>query len=89
MQSAQPTIGSVGWLPMIQREFSRAYASPFSVILLDDLERLIEYVPIGPRFSSAILQTLITLVRAPPPTGSKLLTGHGLGFLSSICHAPR
>lgn len=30
--------------------------SPASVIVLDDIERLLEYVAIGPRFSNAILQ---------------------------------
>ena len=30
--------------------------SPLSVIVLDDIERLLEYVAIGPRFSNAILQ---------------------------------
>jgi hypothetical protein len=30
--------------------------SPISLIVLDDLERLLEYVAIGPRFSNIILQ---------------------------------
>lgn len=30
--------------------------SPLSVIVLDDIERLLEYVAIGPRFSNAVLQ---------------------------------
>jgi hypothetical protein len=36
--------------------FEDAYRSPLSVIILDDIERLLEYVPIGPRFSNTILQ---------------------------------
>ena len=30
--------------------------SPLSMVVLDDIERLLEYVPIGPRFSNGILQ---------------------------------
>ena len=33
------------------------------MIILDDLERLLEYVPIGPRFSNTMLQTLQVCVR--------------------------
>ena len=32
-----------------------------------------EYVPIGPRFSNAILQTLLVLFKRIPPKGRKLL----------------
>ncbi|KAG0566788.1 hypothetical protein KC19_7G089800 [Ceratodon purpureus] len=54
--------------------FEDAYKSPFSIIILDDIERLIEYVPIGPRrFSNLILQTLLVLVKRNPPKGKKLL----------------
>jgi len=34
----------------------RRAQSPMSMVVLDDLERLLEYVPIGPRFSNGILQ---------------------------------
>jgi vesicle-fusing ATPase len=40
----------------ITRVFEDAYRSPLSVILVDDIERLLEYVAIGPRFSNAVLQ---------------------------------
>ena len=40
--------------------------------MLDDLERLLEYVRIGPRFSNVVLQTLITCVKRTPKT-SKLV----------------
>jgi vesicle-fusing ATPase len=43
------------------------------MIILDDLERLLEYVPVGPRFSNAVLQTLLVLVKALPPAGRRLL----------------
>jgi len=37
------------------RIFNDAYKSSLSCILIDNIERLIEYVDIGPRFSNAIL----------------------------------
>lgn len=56
----------------IHSTFLDAYKSKLSYILLDDLERLMEYMNIGPRFSTTILQALIVLLSTPPPTGSKL-----------------
>lgn len=51
-----------------------SYRSPLSLIFLDDIERLIEYVPIGPRFSNAVLQTLMVLLKKiPSEEGRKLL----------------
>ena len=46
---------------------SHCAQSPMSMIVLDDLERLLEYVPIGPRFSNAILQVLLILLKKQPP----------------------
>ena len=43
------------------------------MIVLDDLERLLEYVPIGPRFSNTILQVLLVLLKKQPPQGRRLL----------------
>jgi len=51
-----------------------SYRSPLSLIFLDDIERLIEYVPIGPRFSNSVLQTLMILLKKiPSEEGRKLL----------------
>lgn len=57
----------------IQKVFDDAHRSALSMVVLDDLERLIEYVRIGPRFSNVVLQTLLVLVKKPPPKGRKLL----------------
>ena len=57
----------------IARVFNDAYKSPLSLIILDDIERLMEYVAVGPRFSNTVLQTLLVLVKAPPPKGRRLL----------------
>jgi vesicle-fusing ATPase len=35
-------------------------------VILDDIERLIEYVSIGPRFSNPILQTILVLTKKIP-----------------------
>ena len=54
--------------------FQDAYKSPLSMIILDDLERLVEYVRLGPRFSNAVLQALMVLIKKIPPTeGRKLM----------------
>uniref|UniRef100_A0A7S0RIV4 Vesicle-fusing ATPase n=1 Tax=Chlamydomonas leiostraca TaxID=1034604 RepID=A0A7S0RIV4_9CHLO len=57
----------------ITRVFEDAYRSPLSVIILDDIERLLEYVAIGPRFSNVVLQTLLVMIKRMPPPGKKLL----------------
>ncbi|KAG4967082.1 hypothetical protein JHK87_032733 [Glycine soja] len=51
----------------IIKVFEYSYKSPLSVIILDDIERLLEYVPIGPRFSNLISQTLLVLLKRFPP----------------------
>ncbi len=57
----------------IAKVFEDAHKSPLSVVVIDDIERLIDYVAIGPRFSNSILQTLAVYLRMPPPKGRKLL----------------
>jgi len=57
----------------ISKYFEDAYKSPLSVIVIDDVERLLDYVAIGPRFSNAVLQTLLVLLKKYPPKGRKLL----------------
>jgi len=59
---------------MIARTFEDAHRSPLSVVVLDDLERLLDYVRIGPRFSNVVLQTLLTCIKkVPPKKASKLV----------------
>ncbi|XP_065661113.1 vesicle-fusing ATPase [Hydra vulgaris] len=57
----------------IKKIFDDAYKSELSCIIVDDIERLLEYVPIGPRFSNVVLQTLIVLLKKKAPKGHKLL----------------
>mmetsp|Transcript_12501 Transcript_12501/g.24679 ORF Transcript_12501/g.24679 Transcript_12501/m.24679 type:complete len:764 (+) Transcript_12501:69-2360(+) len=66
--------GEIAKCHYIQKVFLDSFKSPLSVIILDDLERLIEYTPLGPRFSNMILQTLLILLKKPPPVpGHRLL----------------
>jgi len=58
---------------MINKVFLDAYKSSLSIIVLDNIERLIQYVQVGPRFSNTILQSLLVLIKKPPPEGKRLL----------------
>ena len=58
----------------IYNTFEDGYKSPSSIIILDNIERLIEYIRIGPRFSNLLLQTLTVYIKKLPPTkGKKML----------------
>nr|WCZ58637.1 vesicle-fusing ATPase [Seculamonas ecuadoriensis] len=57
----------------IAKVFEDSYKSPLSIIVLDNIERLVEYVHIGPRFSNAVLQTLLVLLKKLPPKDRKLM----------------
>lgn len=48
----------------IKDKFMDAYKSEESLIILDDIEGIIEYVGIGPRFSNSILQCLKIFIKA-------------------------
>jgi len=50
-----------------------SYKSPLSVVVIDDVERLIEYTPVGPRFSNTVLQTLLVLLKKAPEDPDKRL----------------
>lgn len=63
----------LGKAEVVTKVFNDSNKSALSMIILDDLERLLEYVPVGPRFSNAVLQTLLVLVKALPPAGRRLL----------------
>lgn len=57
----------------IKKIFEDAYKSQLSCVVVDDIERLIDYVPIGPRFSNLVLQALLVLLKKNPPKGKKLM----------------
>ncbi|ODQ64408.1 AAA-domain-containing protein [Nadsonia fulvescens var. elongata DSM 6958] len=58
----------------INNMFLDAYKSALNCIVLDEIETLIEWTPIGPRFSNAVAQTIkILLSKAPPPNRRLLI----------------
>jgi len=57
----------------IRKYFDDAYRSQLSCILVDNIERLIDYGAIGPRYSNLTLQALLVLLNKQPPKGRKLL----------------
>jgi len=57
----------------IAKFFDDAYKFSHSLIIIDDIERILEYARIGPRFSNAIMQTLLVYCKTVPPKGKKLL----------------
>ncbi|KAF7629298.1 hypothetical protein Mgra_00009193 [Meloidogyne graminicola] len=57
----------------IRKIFDDAYKSPLSCIVIDNVERLLAYSPIGPQYSNAVLQALLVLLGKRPPKGRRLL----------------
>ncbi|KAI9808980.1 MAG: transport between ER and Golgi ATPase protein [Pycnora praestabilis] len=57
----------------LNKVFTDAYKSPLNVILLDNIEDIIDWVPIGPRFSNMVLGTLKVLLDKQPEKGRGLL----------------
>jgi vesicle-fusing ATPase len=58
---------------VITKVFNDSYKSPLSVIVVDNLERLIDWTPMGAKFSNAVLQSLMVLFGRRPPKGRRLL----------------
>ena len=68
----------------ITKIFEDAYRTTSACILIDDIERLIDFSPIGRRFNNTVLQTLLLLLeRAPPKEECRLLI---LGTTSAFYH---
>ena len=57
----------------VRKVFMDAYKSELSCVVVDEIESLLDYAPIGPRFSNFVLQTLKLLLKKLPPRGRKLL----------------
>ncbi|KAK1331259.1 hypothetical protein QTO34_009210 [Cnephaeus nilssonii] len=57
----------------MKKIFDDAYKSQLSCVVVDDIERLLDYVPIGPRFSNLVLQALLVLLKKAPPQRKGLL----------------
>jgi len=65
--------GEAQQVAAINKVFTDSYKSPLSVIVIDNIERLLGWVPVGPRFSNAVLQALLVLLQRRPPQGRRLL----------------
>ncbi|KFK28754.1 hypothetical protein AALP_AA7G042300 [Arabis alpina] len=71
----------------ITKVFEDAYKSPLSIVILDKIERLLDYTEIGLRFSNEITHTLLTFLEQSPPEGCKLLvigTTSDVRFLKAV-----
>ena len=51
----------------IKKVLDDAYKSPLSCIVLDDLEIMMDYSPVGPRCSNNMLQALLVYIENLPP----------------------
>ena len=58
---------------MIRKVFDDAYKSTLSCIVVDNIERLLDYGAVGCRYSNLVLQALLVLLKKQPPLGRKLL----------------
>ena len=57
----------------LHKVFSDSNRSQLSCVVVDNIERIIDWVPIGPRFSNTVLQALMVLLRKVPPNNRRLL----------------
>jgi vesicle-fusing ATPase len=70
--SAENMIGfsEAAKIQYLNKVFTDAYKSPQNIVVVDNIERIIEWVPIGPRFLNGVLQALMVLLTKQPPNVS-------------------
>lgn len=73
-----------GKLSAIAKIFDDAYKSPLSLIVLDNIERIIDYVNSGPRFSNSILQAILILTKKIPPKSDRRIFIIGTTAMASF-----
>lgn len=66
-------VGGSALVSALVTAFQDAHRSDAAVLVLDDVERLVGYSPVGPAYSNAALQALLVLLRSRPPGGRHLL----------------
>lgn len=54
-------------LDYLRRVFADAHKSPLSIVILDRIEALIDWNPIGLRFSNAVVQYISAILQTTPP----------------------
>ncbi|KAJ1373327.1 vesicle fusion factor [Parelaphostrongylus tenuis] len=72
---------------LLRKAFTDAFRSKLSVLLIDNVERLLDYSPVGPRFSNLVLQALLVMLNEPPPADHRLLvlaTSSNRAFLREL-----
>ncbi|ORY56880.1 vesicular-fusion protein-like protein sec18 [Pseudomassariella vexata] len=68
-----PGMGETGKIEMLKRVFSDAYKSQISMVILDDIDDMIEWSPVGPRFQNSVLNAIALLLKTKPPKRRRLL----------------
>ncbi|EPE29316.1 P-loop containing nucleoside triphosphate hydrolase [Glarea lozoyensis ATCC 20868] len=73
--SAENMVGfsEMAKIQYLQKVFTDAYKSPLNIVVIDNIERIIEWSNIGARFSNPITQALLVLIAKQPPAGRRLL----------------
>lgn len=62
-----------GKIDHLRKVFQDAYKSPMSIVILDEIEKMIEWTPVGPRFQNGVLVAIGVLMKKEPPKGRRLL----------------
>lgn len=59
-------VGPLGKINSIDKVFRDAYRSTSSLIVIDNIDRIVEYVQTGPDFNNSVLHSLASLLAKPP-----------------------
>jgi vesicle-fusing ATPase len=70
--SAENMVGfsEMAKIQYLQKVFTDAYKSPLNIVVIDNIERIIEWSNLGARFSNPITQALLVLIAKEPPAVS-------------------
>lgn len=82
---------------VLKKAFDDATKSPLSILILDDLAKLLQYAKHGPRYSLLLLHTMQSLLKQRPPDGKRLViiatadtdVAHTLDLADSFSHVMR
>ncbi len=59
-------VGSYGRIFSFNKIFTDGYKAKESLIIIDNIERLVQYVATGPDFNNSIMQALLVLLKRIP-----------------------
>ena len=60
-------------IDILKKAFDDAAKSPLSVLILDDVAKLVHFAKHGPRYSLLLLHTLQSLLKQRPPAGKRMV----------------